>query len=250
MSTPQQTVDLKLVVRGLSVNYGHVSAVADVSLDLRAGEVVAVVGPNGAGKTSTLRAIAGGLSARVRGEVELHGQRIDGWPAYKIVGCGMALVPEGRQVIAPLTVEENLLLGAYRQRSRARVAKLMDEVHRLFPVLRDRRESPSGLLSGGEQQMLAVGRALMSDPQVVLMDEPSMGLSPVMVDRLMDAVAEINAAGRSVLLVEQNVAAAFRVATRVYVLDQGRIATTGSTSDVRADPIVARAFLGLAGAAA
>jgi branched-chain amino acid transport system ATP-binding protein len=155
------------------------------------------------------------------------------------------LVPEGRRVIAPLTVEENLQLGGYRQRSRPRTRELLAECFELFPVLEERRGATAGLLSGGEQQMLAFGRALMADPKLILMDEPSMGLAPAMVDRVMGAVAAINQRGTSILLVEQNAVAALAVADQAYVLDQGRIARSGPAADIAADPIVAQAFLGL-----
>lgn len=234
-----------LVLRDLSVRYGHVTAVAGVSLELPAGAIVAVLGANGAGKSSTLGAVSGAVRARVRGDVRLFGERLSGMPSHRIVARGMVLVPEGRRVIAPLSVEENLLLGAYRQRSHKQVRATLAEVHELFPVLRERRSSPAGLLSGGEQQMLAFGRALMADPRVILMDEPSMGLAPAMVDRVIDAVLAINRLGKSVLLVEQNAAAALRVATYAYVLDRGRIASSGSAEAMRSDPVVAEVFLGL-----
>jgi branched-chain amino acid transport system ATP-binding protein len=234
-----------LAVSDLVVRYGHVTAVSGVSLRVDRGAVVGVLGANGAGKTSTLRAIAGGLKASIAGEIRLFGELVSGRPPHRIVRRGMVLVPEGRQMIAPLTVEENLLLGAYQQRSRDRVREKLSEVHELFPVLQERRSASAGLLSGGEQQMLAFGRALMAEPKVILMDEPSMGLSPLMVDRVMDAVAAINQRGTSILLVEQNATAAFGVASYVYVLDQGRIVRSGNTAEVKADPIVAQAFLGL-----
>ncbi|MHB1809974.1 MAG: ABC transporter ATP-binding protein [Solirubrobacteraceae bacterium] len=234
-----------LLVDRLTVRYGQVRAVDGLSLSVPRGSVVAVLGANGAGKSSTMRALAGGLRATVRGRVELFGESVLGRSAHRIARRGMVLVPEGRQVIAPLSVEENLMLGAYRQRSRSRVRELLAECHELFPILRERRDSPAGLLSGGEQQMLAFGRALMSDPRLMLMDEPSMGLSPLMVDRVMDAVLALNRRGTSILVVEQNAAAAFRVASLAYVLDQGRIVCAGTSSEVSADPVVAEAFLGL-----
>jgi len=234
-----------LLVEGLRVRYGHVNAVSDVSLHVGQGEVVAVLGANGAGKSSTLRAISGSVKASVDGDIRLFGDRVVGKRAHSLVRRGMVLVPEGRQMIAPMSVEENLLLGAHQLRSRSRRAELLAEAFELFPVLSERRRQVSGLLSGGEQQMLAFGRALMCDPKIILMDEPSMGLSPLMVDRVMDAVRELNRRGRSILLVEQNAQAAFGVASRVYVLDQGRIVRTGPSTEVSADPIVAQAFLGL-----
>jgi branched-chain amino acid transport system ATP-binding protein len=238
-------VEADLVVRDLFVRYGDVLAVRGISLSVPRGSVVVVLGPNGAGKTSTLRALAGGLRARIDGEVSLFGESIARRPAHRVVSRGMVLVPEGRQVIAPLTVEENLLLGAHLQRSRTRIRAKLKEVHELFPVLSDRRTSAAGVLSGGEQQMLAFGRALMAEPRVILMDEPSMGLSPIMVDRVMDAVHAINRLGTSILLVEQN-AAAFRVASHALVLDQGRVVSAGTPASVRDDPLMAQAFLGRA----
>jgi branched-chain amino acid transport system ATP-binding protein len=237
--------DVDLHVEGLTVRYGHVNAVRGISLDVNRGEVVAVLGANGAGKSSTLRAIAGALKASVQGTIDLYGDAVRGKHAHTLVKRGLVLVPEGRQMIAPLSVEENLLLGAHQLRSRSRRGELLNEAFELFPVLKERRAQVSGLLSGGEQQMLAFGRALMSDPRIILMDEPSMGLSPLMVDRVMDAVRELNRRGRSILLVEQNATAAFGVASRVYVLDQGRIVREGPSAEVSADPIVAQAFLGL-----
>lgn len=238
-----------LAVDALTVRYGHVNAVRGISLRVEQGEVVAVLGANGAGKSSTLRAISGSVKASVGGDVHLFGERVNGKRAHALVRRGMVLVPEGRQMIAPMSVEENLLLGAYQLRSRARRGELLEEAFELFPVLKERRSQISGLLSGGEQQMLAFGRAMMGDPKLILMDEPSMGLSPLMVDRVMDAVRELNRRGRSILLVEQNAQAAFGVATRVYVLDQGRIVRDGPSAEISADPIVAEAFLGLREAA-
>jgi branched-chain amino acid transport system ATP-binding protein len=244
-SDPPPADGVDLHVEGLTVRYGHVNAVRGIALDVNRGEVVAVLGANGAGKSSTLRAIAGAVKASIQGTIELYGDSVRGKHSHSLVKRGLVLVPEGRQMIAPLSVEENLLLGAHQLRSRSRRGELLNEAFELFPVLRERRTQVSGLLSGGEQQMLAFGRALMSDPKIILMDEPSMGLSPLMVDRVMDAVRELNRRGRSILLVEQNATAAFGVASRVYVLDQGRIVREGPSAEVSADPIVAQAFLGL-----
>jgi branched-chain amino acid transport system ATP-binding protein len=239
----EREVDLR--VEDLVVRYGHVLAVDGVSLAVERGSIVAVLGANGAGKTSTLRAISGSLRGSCSGTATLFDAPILRKPAHALVKRGMVLVPEGRHVIAPLTVEENLQLGGYRQRSRTRTRELLAECFELFPVLEERRGATAGLLSGGEQQMLAFGRALMADPKLILMDEPSMGLAPAMVDRVMGAVAAINRRGTSILLVEQNAVAALAVADRAYVLDQGRIARSGSAADIAADPIVAQAFLGL-----
>ena len=237
--------EVDLHVEDLIVRYGHVLAVDGVSLAVERGSIVAVLGANGAGKTSTLRAISGSLRGSCSGTATLFGASILRKPAHALVKRGLVLVPEGRRVIAPLTVEENLQLGGYRQRSRTRTHELLAECFELFPVLAERRGATAGLLSGGEQQMLAFGRALMADPKLILMDEPSMGLAPAMVDRVMGAVAAINRRGTSILLVEQNAVAALAVADRAYVLDQGRIARSGPAADIAADPIVAQAFLGL-----
>lgn len=234
-----------LLVKDLTVRYGDVAAVRGIDLQVDPGAIVAIVGANGAGKTSTLGALSGGVKASVDGEVRLFGERVRFHRPHRVVARGMVLVPEGRRVFAPLTVEENLLLGGYRHRSRSRLRELQDEIHELFPVLHQRRDAPAGLLSGGEQQMLAFGRAMMAEPKLVLMDEPTMGLAPTMVDRVMDAVVTINRRGASVLLVEQNTAAALDIATSAYVLDQGRIVHSGRAAEVRDDPIVADAFLGL-----
>jgi len=237
--------EIDLHVEDLVVRYGHVLAVDGVSLAVERGSIVAVLGANGAGKTSTLRAISGSLRGSCSGTATLFGASILRKRAHALVNRGLVLVPEGRRVIAPLTVEENLQLGGYRQRSRPRARELLAECFELFPVLEERRGATAGLLSGGEQQMLAFGRALMADPKLILMDEPSMGLAPAMVDRVMGAVAAINQRGTSILLVEQNAVAALAVADQAYVLDQGRIARSGPAADIAADPIVAQAFLGL-----
>ena len=234
-----------LVVEDLVVRYGHVTAVDGVSLTVDEGAVVAVLGANGAGKSSMLRAISGSLRGSADGRVTLFGKSLLRKPAHRIVKHGMVMVPEGRQVVAPLTVEENLLLGAYQLRSRQRTLQLLEECYDLFPVLRERRNGLSGLLSGGEQQMLAFGRALMADPKVILMDEPSMGLSPAMVDRVMGAVTAINQRGTSILLVEQNAAGALSVATYAHVLEQGKIVRSGPAAEIAKDDVVAQSFLGL-----
>ncbi len=241
MSTEQAALE----VERLSVRYGHVNAVTNLSLVVPAGGVVTVLGANGAGKSSTLRALSGAIKASVTGEVRLFGESVLGKSAHRVVARGMVLVPEGRRVVAPLTVEENLLLGGYRQRSRGRLRELLADCYELFGVLHERRDQPAGLLSGGEQQMLAFGRAVMADPKVILMDEPSMGLSPLMVDRVMEAVGALNRRGTSILLVEQNANASFAVASVAYVLDQGHVVRSGPVDEVRSDPIVVAAFLGL-----
>ncbi|MCU1690946.1 MAG: transporter ATP-binding protein [Frankiales bacterium] len=233
-----------LELQDINVRYGLVCAVQDVSLSVPQGGIVAVLGANGAGKTSLLTALAGVCPGQVSGKVTLFGEPRPFRAPHRVVRDGMVLVPEGRRVFAPLSVEENLLLGAHTRKGRAAVAAAVDEVYDMFPVLGERRAVPAGLLSGGEQEMLAFGRALVSDPRVILMDEPSMGLAPIMVDRVMDALQVINARGISILVVEQNAAAVLRVATYAYVFANGRVVRHGAADEVAADPAVASAFLG------
>lgn len=234
-----------LVVRDLFVNYGRIEAVRGISLRVPEGGIVAVLGPNGAGKSSTLNAICGNSAGTVRGEVELLGTSIAGEPAHAIAQKGLVMVPEGRQILAPLTVEENLLLGSYPRALRKGERQRLAEVYEMFPILYERRSGLGGLLSGGEQQMLAFGRAMMANPSIIVMDEPSMGLAPVIVDRVMDAIREINRRGTSILLVEQNAAASLAVADTAYVVDQGRVVLHGPAAELRGNEMVARSFLGL-----
>jgi branched-chain amino acid transport system ATP-binding protein len=233
-----------LEVRGLVVRYGLLTAVDAIDLTVADGEVLAVLGANGAGKSSTLAAICGAVRPAA-GSVALDGEDVTGHRPERMLRRGVALVPEGRHVIAPLSVQDNLLLGAHVLRSRARRREILADVFALFPVLAERRSTASGLLSGGEQQMLAFGRALMADPRMLLLDEPSMGLAPIMVDAVMGAVAHIAARGISILMVEQNAAAAFSVADRAAVLDQGAVVLEGPAAEIADDPLVLRAFLGL-----
>lgn len=232
-----------LETEGLCVSYGAIGALRGIDLRVEEGEVVVVVGPNGAGKSSLLNAISGVVSPRA-GQVRSRGRDITGWPSHRLARTGIVQVPEGRRVFVPLTVEENLLLGGYAQRDRKRQAELLGWIYDMFPRLRERRDSPAGLLSGGEQQMVAFGRALMSDPYLMLLDEPSMGLAPVMVDVVTEAVAAFSARGLSILMVEQNAEAAFSVANRAYVLELGEIVLSGKAADVAADPQVLVSFLG------
>ncbi|MCU1480451.1 MAG: transporter ATP-binding protein [Subtercola sp.] len=231
-------------ITGLNVHYGKVHAVRDVDLYVDQGEVVVVVGPNGAGKSSLLAALSG-LVPPSSGRVVMSGTDITGRPAHRIARLGLVQVPEGRRIFAPLTIDENLKLGAYTVKDRARVKELRGTVLEMFPILADRIDSPAGLLSGGEQQMLAFGRALMSDPHTMLLDEPSMGLSPALVDRVIEAIRQISESGLSILMVEQNASAAFGVANRAYILDQGEISLEGPVGEVAADPRVLAAFLGV-----
>lgn len=229
-----------LEVTGLHVSYGHVEAVRGFNATAVPGHITLVIGPNGAGKTTSMRAISGLLPA-VRGSVKLKSQEVLGRPAYELVAAGLALVPEGRKIFAPLTVEENLRIGAYSAPRTSIVANL-DRVYGMFPILRERSAGPAGLLSGGEQQMLAFGRALMSDPDVMLLDEPSMGLAPVLVDKVLASVRAIADSGIAVLMVEQNADTALAVADAVVVMVRGEVAYTGPAGTARES--VVHAFLG------
>ena len=231
-----------LEVRGLQVRHGHIEAVRGIDIEVDAGEVVVMLGSNGAGKSSTLNAIAGAVSSS--GSVVFDGEDISRLAAPRIARRRLVLVPEGRHIIGPLTVHENLLLGAYGLRSAKRRQEILAMVLDLFPILATRSGNPGGLLSGGEQQMLAFGRALMADPKLLMLDEPSMGLAPVVVDQIMEKVSEISALGISILMVEQNAAASFDVASRAYVIEQGVVQLSGPVSELRDDPRVLEAFLG------
>jgi len=229
-----RTMPPLLRLDSVEAGYGDLVAVRDVSFEVRAGEVVALIGANGAGKTTTLRAITGLLPVR-RGRIELDGQRIDGEPSSRIVGRGIAHVPEGRQLFPTMTVRENLELGA---RERATRAATLDTVFTLFPRLREREDQQAGTLSGGEQQMCAIGRGLMARPRLLVLDEPSLGLAPVMVKLIFERLVTINAAGTTVLLVEQNVARALALAHRGYVLE-------GPREALQQNAHVKQAYLGL-----
>jgi branched-chain amino acid transport system ATP-binding protein len=233
-----------LVVQDLVAGYGGLPALHGVSLEVKRGEIVALVGANGAGKSTLLRAIAG-LLQPVSGRIDLDGRRIDGRPAHEIVRSGIAYVPEGRHLFGRLTVRDNLLLGAFTQRDERSRAQALDEVTTLFPVLKDRSDQLAGTLSGGEQQMLAIARGLMSRPRVLLLDEPSLGIAPKLVARIYESLAVINRAGLTLLLVEQNVRAALACAARAYVLQTGRIVREGVSADLLGSDLVRRAFLGL-----
>jgi branched-chain amino acid transport system ATP-binding protein len=236
----------------LVAGYGRVEVLHGIDLDVRKGQAVTVVGANGAGKSTLLKAIAGLLSART-GRVELLGGDVTGWPAERRARAGMALVPEGRQVFGGLSVRDNLLLGAYGRRRAAapdgdgRVSphEALRQVHELFPVLAERARQPAGTLSGGQQQMLAVGRALMGRPALLLLDEPSLGLAPGAVREVVVKLRRLAAIGTTIVLVEQNAVAAFKVAERGYVLERGRLTLSGTTAQLGADPQVRRAYLGM-----
>jgi branched-chain amino acid transport system ATP-binding protein len=232
-----------LEVTGLDVRYGLLRAVRGIDLSLEEGEIAVVLGANGAGKSSTMNAISGAIPV-ADGRVVFGGKDITGKPSHRVARGGLVQVPEGRRIIGPLTVEENLQLGAYNVRSKQRRAELLSEVFAMFPVLEERRGGAGGLLSGGEQQMLAFGRALMAEPKLLLLDEPSMGLAPIVIDRVIASVATIAESGISILMVEQNASAAFRVAKNAYVLEQGEVVLNGPVDELRDDPRVVAAFLG------
>jgi branched-chain amino acid transport system ATP-binding protein len=231
-----------LEVRDLSVSYGAIKALNGVSLSLSDGEIVTLIGANGAGKTTTLRAIMGLVPAS-GGEVRYRGEPTRSTPTHKLVREGLVLVPEGRIVFANLTVQENLEMGAYSRRD-AGVASDYEKVYSLFPRLKERLKQTAGTLSGGEQQMLAIGRAMMSKPRVLLLDEPSLGLAPIVVHAIFEAIEEIHRSGVPVLLVEQNANAALRHSKRAYVLETGQVALEGTSAEVASNPKVKEAYLG------
>jgi branched-chain amino acid transport system ATP-binding protein len=232
-----------LELRDLSVHYGPIHALRGVSLRAGRGEIVAILGSNGAGKSTTLRAISG-LVRPSAGQVLLDGVPIQAWPAHRIVASGVVQTPEGRQVFPRMTVRENLLLGAHRCRDRGELAARLERAEGLFPILRERAGQPAGTLSGGEQQMLAIGRSLMSGPRVLLLDEPSLGLAPRMIETILGAVRAINQAGTTILMVEQNAVRALGLAHRAYVLQVGAVAAEGTGEALLADGRIRRAYLG------
>ena len=233
-----------LQLDGIEVGYGALTAVREVSLEVNVGETVALIGSNGAGKTTTLKAITGLLPLR-RGTVALDGERIDGLSPARVVGRGIAHVPEGRQLFPTMTVRENLELGAAGPDARARRADTLEWVFRLFPRLAERTRQLAGTLSGGEQQMCAIGRGLMARPRLLMLDEPSLGLAPVVVKQIFEVLAQINRDGTTILLVEQNVARALGLAHRGYVLENGRIALSGPGVALLASGHIKQAYLGL-----
>ena len=232
-----------LRVENLSVGYGAIKALHGIDLHIEEGEIVSLLGANGAGKSTTLRAISGMIPAQ-GGDILHRGQSIKAVPAHRLVGMGIAHVPEGRGIFPTLTVQENLALAAWTQKDKARLAAGYDKVFSLFPRLAERRAQQGGTLSGGEQQMLAVGRALMTDCKLMLLDEPSMGLSPLLVKEVFRALQAINAEGMTLLLVEQNAAMALRIAHRGYVLENGRMVLEGPAAQLAQDPRVREAYLG------
>ncbi len=232
-----------LSLRGVTVGYGKTPVLQEVSLEVPPGEVVALLGANGAGKTTIMRTVMGFLRPW-QGEVRFEGNRIDGQRPARIVRRGVGLVPEGRQIFGHLTVAENLAMGAYTRRDPAGVRRDRDWVLELFPVLAQRMGQRAGTLSGGEQQMLAIGRALMSRPRLLLLDEPSLGLAPLLVQEIFEVVDRIHREGTTVLLVEQNARMALRVAQHAYVLETGRVVREGTARDLLEDPRVQEAYLG------
>jgi branched-chain amino acid transport system ATP-binding protein len=233
-----------LRVENLDVFYGDVQALNGVSLDIEEGAIVAIVGANGAGKTTLIRALAG-MQRRMRGQIIYRGTDISGWPSYRVCNLGIGQVAEGRQVFPTLTVAENLDIGAMLPRARAGRAKNKDRVLALFPVLAERARQAAGTLSGGEQQMLAIGRCLMGAPDLIMFDEPSLGLAPAIIHDVLNTIRELNRDGLTCLLVEQNVAQSLKLASRAYVLENGRVTLSGSGAELLADDRVRTAYLGL-----
>jgi branched-chain amino acid transport system ATP-binding protein len=233
-----------LELRGITAGYGHFTALWDVSLKVDAGEAVAVVGPNGAGKTTLLRVISGVIPPR-SGELVFEGTALGGRPAHEVVAHGIAHVPEGRRLFPALTVADNLKMGAFLPAARASFRQSRERVFTLFPVLAERQHQRAGSLSGGEQQMLAVGRALMSRPKLILFDEPSMGLAPVMVLRLFDLIRRVREEGYTILVVEQNVRQVLKLVDRAYLLEVGRISMQGRADELAEQDFVRKAYVGL-----
>ena len=232
-----------LELSGVHAGYGDFQALFGVGLRVEPGEAVGVVGPNGAGKTTLLRVISGLIRPRA-GTLRFGGQDLAALPAHELPALGVAHVPENRRLFPHLTVEENLRVGAYAKAARARFAERRDRVYAMFPRLKERRHQLAGTMSGGEQQMCAIGRALMSGPKLLLLDEPSAGLAPIVVQQVFELVRRIRQEGLTVLIVEQNVAQVLRVVDRAYVLETGRVAAEGRSADLAADPVIRRSYLG------
>lgn len=232
-----------LTVENLNVYYGMIHALKGLSFHVEEGEIVALIGANGAGKTTTLQTISGILQAK-SGSVNFQGKEITSVPGNQIVKLGMSHVPEGRRMFSNLTVYENLMMGAYTRKDKKQIAETLEKVYERFPRLQERTRQLAGTLSGGEQQMLAMGRALMSKPRLLMLDEPSMGLAPILVEQIFDIIQELNQHGTTILLVEQNAQMALSVAHRGYVLETGKIVTTGSGEELLEDEAVKKAYLG------
>lgn len=233
-----------LEVRDLHVYYGMIHALKGVSFHIKQGEIVTLIGANGAGKSTTLRAISG-LTPKSQGEIIFEGQDLDKFPAHKIVGLGLSQVPEGRRVFPQLSVEDNLALGAYLRKDGQEVQKDLKLVYDLFPRLWERKKQNAGSLSGGEQQMLAMGRGLMSRPDLLLLDEPSMGLAPLLVREIFNIIKTINEQGTTILLVEQNANLSLEISTRAYVFETGKVALHGDAKELAEDPRIQEAYLGV-----
>ena len=235
--------EILLEVRGLKVAYGGIQAVKGIDFEVREGELVSLIGSNGAGKTTTMKAVTGSLPF-VEGDIKYLGQSIRGKGAWDLVKQGLAMVPEGRGVFTRMTITENLQMGAHIRNDKPEIAADMEKVFATFPRLKERKDQLAGTMSGGEQQMLAMGRALMSRPRVLLMDEPSMGLSPIMVDKIFEVVKDVYSQGVTVLLVEQNASRALQIANRAYVMESGLITMSGDAAQLLNDPKVRAAYLG------
>lgn len=232
-----------LEIKNLEVYYGVIQAIKGISFEVNEGEVIALIGANGAGKTTTLHAVTGLIPVKA-GEIIFEGKNVTKTPGHKIVSMGMAHVPEGRRVFAQLSVYQNLKMGVYTRKDKEEIGRNLEMVYKRFPRLEERKNQMAGTLSGGEQQMLAMGRALMSQPKIILMDEPSMGLSPIFVNEIFDIIKEVSAAGTTVLLVEQNAKKALSIADRAYVLETGKITLQGDAKELMNDESVKKAYLG------
>ena len=239
----QRTREVLLQVKGLKVSYGGIQAVKGVDFEVRQGELVSLIGSNGAGKTTTMKAITRTLNAN-GGEISYLGKSVQGRGAWDLVKEGLIMVPEGRGVFARMTITENLLMGAYTKNDKAQIAADIERMFVLFPRLKERRDQLAGTMSGGEQQMLAMARALMGHPKLLLLDEPSMGLSPIMVDKIFEVVADVHAQGMTIVLVEQNASRALALANRGYVMESGNITMEGEGKTLLDDPRVRAAYLG------
>lgn len=235
-----------LQLEGVTAGYGPIEVLKGISLVVQRGEIVTIIGANGAGKTSTLMCISG-VHQKRQGKIFFAGRDLQGIPAHEVVGLGLAQVPEGRKIFPRLSVLENLELGAYTRKDRAEIGGDLERVYQLFPILRERKSQAGGTLSGGEQQMLAIGRALMSRPKMLLLDEPSMGVAPLLVKKIFETIVEINRQGVSILLVEQNAHLALKVAKRGYVLETGKIVLDDTAERLLLDPRVKEAYLGEGG---
>jgi branched-chain amino acid transport system ATP-binding protein len=233
-----------LDVSNISVKYGDIQALWDISFSVNKGQLVALIGANGAGKTTTLKSICG-LAGLAGGQISYYDQVISGWPVHRVVDLGITLVPEGRQLFPKMTVEENLLVGAYLKRAHSKRAGTLKHVYSIFPRLKERRTQIAETLSGGEQQMVAIGRALMQDPQVIMFDEPSLGLAPLMVQEVFNVIQELHNQGLTIFLVEQNVHQTLKVADYCYVMENGRIVGQGTGKELEADQSIREAYLGL-----